>query len=174
MFQKYSTKEILGYQKSLYSIKWNNEGNFLAVISGDRSVKISQFHNNALASSSSNPLEIVQNIPTSQTMSQVCWHPCDSSRLSLCSEDKAVELWDLRASKAAMKIQSLGSNINMDWSPCGNYLVLGNKSDYILVLDLRTGNQLKKKKFHYVVSYRPLFFPYYYHSLYAGNSLSGE
>jgi WD40 repeat protein len=51
-----------------------------------------------------------------------------------------------------MKIQTLGGNINMDWSPCGNYLAVGNKSDYVVVVDVRTGNQLKKKKFHYEVS----------------------
>lgn len=56
------------------------------------------------------------------------------------------------ASKAAMKIQTLGGNINMDWSRCGNYIAVGNKSDYLVVVDVRTGNQLKKKKFHYEVT----------------------
>ncbi len=51
-----------------------------------------------------------------------------------------------------MKMQSLGSNINMDWSPCGHYLVVGNKSDNVCVIDVRTGNTVKKKKFHYEVN----------------------
>ena len=51
-----------------------------------------------------------------------------------------------------MKMQSLGSNINMDWSNCGNYIVIGNKTDNICVMDVRTGNICKKKKFHYEVN----------------------
>lgn len=40
----------------------------------------------------------------------------------------------------------------MDWSPCGSYIAVGNKSDHLVVLDVRTGNQFKKKKFSYEVN----------------------
>jgi WD40 repeat protein len=60
--------------------------------------------------------------------------------------------------RAGMKVQSLGSNLNMDWgspSPLsdggGHYLVVGNKNDQVLVIDIRTGNQLKKRRFNYEV-----------------------
>jgi WD40 repeat protein len=61
-----------------------------------------------------------------------------------------------------MKVQSLGSNLNLDWgsaSPSsdggGHYLVVGNKNDQVLVIDIRTGNQLKKRRFNYEVLHIP-------------------
>jgi THO complex subunit 3 len=51
-----------------------------------------------------------------------------------------------------MKIPTLGSNLNMSWSPDGNYLAVGNKSDQLLVLDVRTGNQIRRRKFPYEVN----------------------
>lgn len=50
-----------------------------------------------------------------------------------------------------MKLQSLGSNLYLDWSPDGNYIVTGNSTNHLIVWDVRTGNQLKKKKFNYEV-----------------------
>jgi WD40 repeat protein len=146
MFTKYSVRDLAGYHKGLYCIKWNKDGDYLAAISGDRSVRVSQFN------PSTTNAEIIHTIPTPTTMAQLCWNPQESGRLAVCNDDKPVELWDIRASKASMKIQTLGGNINMDWSPCGNYIVVGNKSDYLVVLDVRTGNQIRKKKFLYEVS----------------------
>jgi WD40 repeat protein len=52
-----------------------------------------------------------------------------------------------------MKLQSLGSNLYLDWSPDGNYIVTGNSTNHVIVWDVRTGNQLKKKKFNYEVNH---------------------
>jgi WD40 repeat protein len=90
MFSKYSIKDLSGYHKGLYCIKWNKDGEYLAAVSGDRSVRICQFN------PTSSNAEIVHTIPTPATMHQVCWHPQENMRLALCNDDKPVELWDIR------------------------------------------------------------------------------
>jgi WD40 repeat protein len=90
MFSKFSLRDIPGYNKALYCTKWNKEGSHLGAISGDRSVKISSFN------PGSSSLEIISTLPTSCTMSQLCWHPYESNRLALCSDDKSIEIWDIR------------------------------------------------------------------------------
>ena len=51
-----------------------------------------------------------------------------------------------------MKIASLGSNLNMSWSPDGKYLAVGNKSDTLCVFDAISGHQLRKRKCSYEVN----------------------
>ena len=55
------------------------------------------------------------------------------------------------ASRASAKLSSLGNNISFAWSPCGNYIAVGNKSDTVSVLDLRRNALFKRKKFSYEV-----------------------
>ena len=149
-FQKYSLKEVTGYHKPLYQIRWNKDGTFLAAISSDRSVKISQCD----VSNANKMISHIQSIPTTLTMSQVAWHPIETNRLALCSDDKMVEIWDVRAARASHKIASQGNNLNMAWSPDGNMLAVGNKSETIVVLDVSTGNTIRKKKFPYEVRHQ--------------------
>lgn len=144
-FNRYVSKEVSGHLKTIFDIKWNKEGNYLSIISSEKSVKISQLGSTGQAST-------VHNIPCTSVMAQTVWHPSMESRLAMCGDDKAVEIWDVRASRAAQKMSSLGSNINMSWSPCGNYIAVGNKSDNLVVLDVRTGTQCKKQKFLYEVN----------------------
>lgn len=92
MFEQYAIRELMGYQKGLYGIRWNKDGEYLGAICGDRSVRIAQL----TPTTSLNNVEIIHTIPTSSTMSQLCWSSVDSQRLALCSDDKLIELWDIR------------------------------------------------------------------------------
>lgn len=49
----------------------------------------------------------------------------------------------------------------MSWSPSGNYMAIGNKSDNLAVFDVRTATMVKKKKIHLEVQppLRVSFFP---------------
>eukprot|EP01040_Poterioochromonas_malhamensis_P014757 gene14757-16386_t len=42
MFEQYAIRELMGYQKGLYGIRWNKDGEYLGAICGDRSVRIAQ------------------------------------------------------------------------------------------------------------------------------------
>uniref|UniRef100_A0A7S3M2X7 Anaphase-promoting complex subunit 4-like WD40 domain-containing protein n=1 Tax=Spumella elongata TaxID=89044 RepID=A0A7S3M2X7_9STRA len=144
-FTRHTSKDVAGYNKVLLELCWNREGNYLGMISSDRSVKVGQLDK-------SGTFQNVHNIPTTTTMTQLCWNPVDDSRIGMCGEDKYVELWDVRASKASMKLPTSANNISIGWSPCGTFMAVGNKSDLVTVFDLRTGSVLRKKKFNYEVN----------------------
>jgi WD40 repeat protein len=143
-FARHTTKEVPGYTKAIHDLKWNREGNFLGMVSADKTVKIGQLDR-------SGQFQNVHSIPNSSQMTQLCWHSTEDSRLAICGDDKNVEIWDVRASRVAMKIPTSGNNINMAWSPSGGHIVVGNRSDILTVIDVRKGTQLSKKKFLYEV-----------------------
>lgn len=143
-FGRHSYKDLTWHSKNVNSIKWNVNGSFISTLSSEKFVRIGQLDNNG-------GITVVQNIPTTIQMMQVCWHPTETNKLAICSDEKPVEFWDVRAPKAATKLTSLGGNINMAWSPSGNYVAVGNKSDYLSVYDVRTATMVKKRKMRFEV-----------------------
>ena len=91
-FTRHTSKDVAGYNKVLLELCWNREGNYLGMISSDRSVKVGQLDK-------SGTFQNVHNIPTSASMTQLCWNPVDDSRIGMCGEDKYVELWDVRGAQ---------------------------------------------------------------------------
>lgn len=89
-YSSYQIKDVSGFSKMLFHLKWNTDGSYLASICGDRTVRI-----NSLEENSGN-LSAIQTIPTQVLMTQVSWNPKNNSRLAICSDDKLVELWDVR------------------------------------------------------------------------------
>jgi len=87
---KYTCKDIPGYHKSLSYLSWNNNGDYLAAIVNDRSVRISQYD------SSNGSILSVNSIPTNVRMTFLCWNPQETGRLAMCSDEKPIEIWDHR------------------------------------------------------------------------------
>eukprot|EP00597_Dinobryon_sp_UTEXLB2267_P011493 CAMPEP_0170128898 /NCGR_PEP_ID=MMETSP0020_2-20130122/21485_1 /TAXON_ID=98059 /ORGANISM="Dinobryon sp., Strain UTEXLB2267" /LENGTH=234 /DNA_ID=CAMNT_0010362987 /DNA_START=73 /DNA_END=774 /DNA_ORIENTATION=- len=85
-------------------------------------------------------------------MENVCWHPTDSGRLSFCGDEKSVEVWDVRAQKAAAKINCGGNLIHNAWSPNGNYMAVGSRFDHLFIIDMRQFSIITKHKFPYEVN----------------------
>lgn len=148
MFLRHSYKDITIYTKSVYQVAWSCEGTYLGVVSSEKCINISQL---STVKSAYN-LQIIHSIPTSSAVSKLAWHPTDDSRLVFCGDDKMVEVWDVRAAKAAVKLPSLGNNLNLAWNNDGSYIVVGNRNDFFVVFDVNTGNQLFKRKFTHEVS----------------------
>ena len=94
----------------------------------------------------------IQSIPTSDIPNVCCWNPEQPGRLAIAGEDKHVDIWDVRASRAAGKIGTTASNINIKWSPDGNYVAVSNRMDQLSVLDVRTMKHLKRLKASYEVT----------------------
>jgi len=78
---------------------------------------------------------------------QLCWHPSNPDLLSTASGDKTVRMWDARAYKSVDTYTTKGENINIAWSPDGNYIAVGNKEDLITFIDLRSGKILHEQAF---------------------------
>ena len=142
MLQTYSVKDITAansHSKPLTDVKWNCDGNYASTASYDKSVKIHLLE-------SSGSLKTVHSISCTAAPAKVCWHPTNPVRFAIISDDKNLDIWDVRATNVTMKILTLGSNINMSWSPNGKYLAVGNKSDSVIIIEVSTGKQVKKFK----------------------------
>jgi WD40 repeat protein len=88
-FSRHTGKDIAGYTKLIHDLKWNQEGNYIGMVSADKTVKVGQLDK-------SGAFQNVHSIPSSAQISQIHWNPQDDSRIGMCGDDKAVELWDVR------------------------------------------------------------------------------
>lgn len=81
---------------------------------------------------------------------QLCWDPTHPEHLATASADKTVKIWDARSTatfplllmiiiivsfsfqdgKCTSTIKTSGANINISWSPNGQYIAVGNKVSY--------------------------------------------
>ena len=147
MFNSYSIRDISIHTKPLADVKWNCDGSLLATAGYDKNIKIHSLDNSS--SSASNILKLLQTITCTSTPTQLCWHPNNNNKFAIISDERNVEIWEVKGRHASMKINSLGGNINISWSIDGKYLAVGNKADNLIILEVATGKQLKKYKFNY-------------------------
>lgn len=138
MFDSYQSKESGSFNKSVSDLKWNCDGNYLAVGVTDKTVKIHSFE--------SGNLKLIQSVPCLNSPTQICWHPTNPLRFAVISDDRTVDIWDVHAQQSVTKIASSGGNINLTWSPDGKYIAVGTKMDHITILDVGSGKALKKYK----------------------------
>merc|ERR1719487_944750 len=136
----YTIRDGNPHSKPVGDVKWNANGEYLGSVSFDKSFKVGQMDNNG------NYRTVHSNIP-GIVPSQLCWQPDSATNCAISGDDRMVEIFDIRVPRPSSRWMTLGSNINMAWSRDGHYLVVGNKSDHLLVLDARTGKQLKKHKY---------------------------
>jgi THO complex subunit 3 len=54
--------------------------------------------------------------------------------------------------KCKATIQTPGQNINVAWSPDGNYIAVGNKHDVVSIIDVRKNQIVKNQEFKYEVN----------------------
>ena len=109
-------------------------------------IATTKINNNAIRAQASKEVELKGH---TNTVDQVCWDKTHPDRLATASTDKTIRLWDARApSKSPQIIETSGENINITWSPCGNYIAFGNKDDWLAVADARKGKATTKVKFN--------------------------
>lgn len=153
-FSRPSWKDaILNYhQKPLESCRFSCDGAYLGSCSTDKVVKIGQVD-------SYGGLRVVHTVTSLTPMTQIAWHPTEPARFVIAGDDKTIELWDVRASRATAKLASLGNNISLSWSSDGRYLGLGNgvtvngqACDRVVVMDLAVGKWIKKATFGFEIN----------------------
>ena len=114
MFDTYHSKECGSFNKSVTDLKWNCDGTYLAVGVTDKSVKIHSYE--------SNNLKLIQTITCINSPTQICWHPTNLIRFAIISDERTIDIWDIKSQQAIIKITSSGGNINLSWSPDGKYI----------------------------------------------------
>ncbi|KAM3182341.1 hypothetical protein ACTXT7_012569 [Hymenolepis weldensis] len=122
-------KESTSYGGKIHALGWNNAGTKLATGSSDKSVNVYQLDSTRLSR-----LQTFRG--HTDSVDQLAWHPTANDSLATVSSDSTVRLWDCR-SKRITTAQLKGENINLAWSPDGNTIAVGNKSDLITWLDVR-------------------------------------
>lgn len=135
----------------LILFQWNLDGSFLASGSYDKSCKIASFDPQG-------GLKVCHVVNCSSPPSQVSWHPVERNRFALGGDDVSIDLWDVRAPKAALRLSSLGHNLQMSWSPNGKFLAVANKSDQVVIFDIAAGAQMTNAKFSYEVRTAHIYF----------------
>ena len=114
---------------SVTDLKWNCDGTFLGSVSTDKTLKIAAVEKNG------SPRVVQSIVDTLYTC--IAWHPTQSNCFALGgSDENELELWDVRAQKARVKIVCPAGAMNMAWSPDGNKIVIGTYSNSVFIIDV--------------------------------------
>jgi WD40 repeat protein len=94
----------------------------------------------------------VQTVKATRELTKLCWHPTNS-QFTFVGMDKTLEIWDVRGHKPSSTIAlPTGENINVTWSRNGQYIALGNRSDYLTIVDVIANKTITNVKFSYEVN----------------------
>jgi len=147
-FSSCTSVPYYGHREEVHSVAWSCQGSTLASGSVDETVHI-------WATSSDGQLKESQELKGhTKTVEQLAWDPQQDNRLATASTDKTVRIWDCRSSqgsKCTQIVQTKGENINIAWSPDSTYIAVGNKQDYLALIDTRTYKIVKEVHFRYEV-----------------------
>lgn len=122
-----------GHRQSVRGLGFSLDGRHLASCSADRSIRIwtpdrSIDHRASTVFSGH-----------TESVDQLAWSPVHPDVLASASADRSVRVWDTRnPSGSGSKIDTPGSNINIAYHPNGESLVVGDKSDTVSIVDLKT------------------------------------
>ncbi|KAI9497990.1 WD40-repeat-containing domain protein [Zychaea mexicana] len=131
MFERNKSREYKGHKDKVHTVAWNSDGRRLASGSVDKTARVWNPHRPELRYT----MELKGH---TQSIDQLDWDPTTPDRLATASCDGTARIWDQRSGKCTSTIQTGGENINICWSPDGNYIAVGDKGDNISFIDTRT------------------------------------
>lgn len=141
-----TTSTLSGHTKKVHCVAWNRSGDLLASGSVDMTARLWKVGDSA----SGKEVGVLRG--HKDNVDQLCWDPSSDNQLATTSGDKTVMIWDSRVQKRTQSIATPGENINITWSPDGRYIAVGNKEDYVSMIDTRTWKIKTKQKFPYEVN----------------------
>ncbi|CAD5121595.1 DgyrCDS10092 [Dimorphilus gyrociliatus] len=140
-FENYSkTKEYPVHSAKVHSVDWSCTGNRLASGSFDKTCCLFTVDKDRLIKD-----QILRGHDAS--VDQLCWHPSNPDNLATASGDKTVRIWDARSGQCVQVFKTKGENINICWSPNGQYIAVGNKEDLLTFCDLKAKKIRKEEQF---------------------------
>ena len=137
------TSEHRSHRKRVHALAWSCTGDKLASGSVDQSIRVWSFAAGA-ANGAAAEMELTGH---QESVDQLRWDPKNPDVLGTASIDKTVRIWDVRSGKCAHAIETKGENINIRWSPDGQYVGVGDREDNISFIDMRKCKLLKNIKF---------------------------
>lgn len=151
-FKSLQTKELRGHKKNIKCLefqKLDSESHLLATAGDDKTIKIWNLQSNTVAN---------ELLGHEDSIDQLAFHPQNSNLLASVSQnDKTLRIWDLRTNSFIKKFEGSGNskvgNLNVCWSPQGQYIALGNREYTLSLLDFnRDLKTVKTSKFPYEIN----------------------
>ncbi|GAA5913094.1 hypothetical protein JCM5296_002067 [Sporobolomyces johnsonii] len=138
---RFTSRRLGTTRERVRSVAWNQDGRRLATGGADKSLRIYL--------PDKDPRTSTECRGHTGEVSSLRWNPTHPERLASCSasaQDKALHFWDIRqGSKPTSTIETYGDNINMAWSPDGKTIVVGNRSDRLLWVDVEQQTVIKRE-----------------------------
>lgn len=141
------TREYTSHSSKVHSVDWSCDGRRLASGSFDKTVCVF-----TMSQSDTRLSKEATYRGHSDSVDQLCWHKTNSELLATASGDKTVRVWDVRSGKCVMNVATKGENINIDWSPDGRTIAVGNKEDLVTFVDFKTQKIRREEAFKFEVN----------------------
>ncbi|CEQ42263.1 SPOSA6832_04044 [Sporobolomyces salmonicolor] len=117
---RFTSRRLGTTRERVRSVAWNQDGRRLATGGADKSLRIYL--------PEKDPRTSTECRGHTGEVSSLRWNPTHPERLASCSASEG--------SKPTSTIETYGDNINMAWSPDGKTIVVGNRSDRLLWVDV--------------------------------------
>ncbi|CAJ0570305.1 unnamed protein product, partial [Mesorhabditis spiculigera] len=114
------------------ALSWNVDGSKLAFGTQDGHLSVGTVESGFRISSG------FQSTNHGDEVTAVSFHPQIANVVASVSNNKTVNLWDIRSTKPASSMVTKSGNLLCTWTPCGNYLTVVGKDDKVRVIDKRT------------------------------------
>ncbi len=143
--------DIPASKKRICSISWNKSGSKLIAGSTDSTIRV----RNCIR------VKILQMFKYTNTglvpgqsfkdhkgqIEALCWNPESENQFASTSSDKSFKIWDAKSSKLIRTEKTKEENLNLQYNPQGNLLVLSNLNDELCFYDVRMYKIVKQIKF---------------------------